>query len=437
MPAGERAASERVKISATVADPVVAKALQLDARLYDAAQKVKVLSTLAWPEAEAAKFLSAWKKGKPKLPDVAQPKHGLGDAVKAFDAIAADCDANDPLHRFLQRTARSYAMAARMLDCAGTREFTDLSAELYGRPADHIGPKGLTNLDAAQHFVKATDEASRARDQRAEGAPLTPEDLQVELQRAMTEFFRDHPVKVVLDASLTAKAAAGADRIRVRADTTFTAMDLPQLVQHEGLVHTLTLKNGRNQPSVKCLGLGAPRTTSTQEGLATLAELITGAIDLSRLRRLALRVLAIHRALHGADFLEVFNFFLESGQSEQESFHSAARVFRGGDVRGGIAFTKDVVYLQGLISAHSFLSKAIQADKPELIHALFAGRLTLGDAVSLEPYFRSGLIVPPLYEPPWVKNRQCLAATLAFSIFTREIELDHVTLTDFGAREGL
>lgn len=436
MPAGERGASERVR-SATTADPVLARALDLDARLVEAAQKVKVLSTLAWPEAEATKFLAGWKRGKPKLPEVEQPKRSLTDAVRAFDAIAADCDAGDPLHRFLQRTARSYAMAARMLDCTGTREFTDLSSELYGRPADHIGPRGLTNLDAAQHFVKATDEAARARDQRAEGAPLSPEFVQLELQRAMTEFFRDHPVKVVLDAGLTAKAAAGADRIRVRADTTFTAMDLPQLVQHEGLVHTLTLKNGRHQPKVRSLGLGAPRTTSTQEGLATLAELITGAIDLSRLRRLALRVLAIHRALSGADFLEVFTFFLESGQSEQESFHSTQRVFRGGDVRGAIVFTKDVVYLQGLISAHSFLSKAIQADKPELIHALFAGRLTLGDVVSLEPYFRSGLIVPPLYEPPWVKNRQCLAATLAFSIFTRGIELDAVTLSDFGAREGL
>ena len=37
-------------------------------------------------------------------------------------------------------------------------------------------------------------------------------------------------------------------------------------------------------------GLGAPRTTRTQEGLATFAEIITGAIDISRLRRIALRV---------------------------------------------------------------------------------------------------------------------------------------------------
>lgn len=415
-------------------DPVLTKALQLDARLVDAARSVKVLSSLAWPEAEATKFLAGWRKGKAKLPDPSLPKARLGEVVKEFEAIAAQADAQDPLHRFLQRTARSYALAARMLGRVGTLEFTELSTELYGRPTDPIGPDGLTSLDAAHHFVKATEELGHAR--LGDDATLTPEQVRADLQRAMDEFFREHPVKVVLDAGLSAKAAASADRIRLRADTTFTAMDLPQLIQHEGLVHTLTLKNGRHQSKLKSLGLGAPRTTATQEGLATLAELITGSIDLSRLRRLALRVLAIHCALHGADFVDVFRLFLDAGQSEQESFHSAQRVFRGGDPKGGVAFTKDVVYLQGLISAHSFLRKAIQEERPTLIHALFAGRLTLGDAVTLEPYFRDGLIAPPLYEPPWVKNRHCLAATLAFSIFTSQIELDRIALEDFGAREA-
>jgi uncharacterized protein (TIGR02421 family) len=416
-------------------DPVLTKALQLDARLVEAAKSVKVLSSLAWPDAEATRFLSGWRKGKAKLPDPATPKVKLGDAIKEFEAIAAQADADDPLHRFLQRTARSYAIAARMLGRAGTKEFTDLSTELYGRPTDPIGPQGVTSLDAAHHFVKATEELGHAQ-LGDEGESLTPEQVQTELQRTMNEFFREHPVKVVLEPGLSATAAASADRIRLRADTTFTAMDLPQLIQHEGLVHTLTLKNGRHQPRVKSLGLGAPRTTATQEGLATLAELITGSIDLARLRRLALRVLAIHCALHGADFVDVFRLFLDAGQSEQESFHSAQRVFRGGDPKGGIAFTKDVVYLQGLIAAHSFLRKAIQEERPTLIHALFAGRLTLGDAVSLENYFRDGVIAPPLYEPPWVKNRHCLAANLAFSIFTSQIELDRIALEDFGAREA-
>ena len=57
--------------------------------------------------------------------------------------------------------------------------------------------------------------------------------------------------------------------------------------------------------------------------------------------------------------MECCGFFLEQGQSELESAHSAARVFRGGDVRGRIAFTKDVVYLCGMVAVHTFLHKAI------------------------------------------------------------------------------
>ena len=46
-------------------------------------------------------------------------------------------------------------------------------------------------------------------------------------------------------------------------------------------------------------------------------------------------------ALDGADFIDLFKFFLVSGQPEIESVRSAQRIFRGGAVKGGIVFTKD------------------------------------------------------------------------------------------------
>ena len=59
---------------------------------------------------------------------------------------------------------------------------------------------------------------------------------------------------------------------------------------------------------LNCLGLGAPRTTRNQEGIAVLAELITNSIDISRLRLIALRVMAVQGALDGADFIDIFRF---------------------------------------------------------------------------------------------------------------------------------
>src|SRR3546814_3952010 len=67
------------------------------------------------------------------------------------------------------------------------------------------------------------------------------------------------------------------------------------------------------------------------------------------MKRVSLRIEAVAMALDGADFVQVFRYFLDAGQDEVESFSSAQRVFRGVPVTGGHAFTKDVVYLRGLV----------------------------------------------------------------------------------------
>ncbi len=216
--------------------------------------------------------------------------------------------------------------------------------------------------------------------------------------------------------------------MRIRDHTCFSALDVAQLIEHEGFVHTATALNGQAQPLLSCMGLSAPRTTLTQEGIATLAELTTRAIDIARLRRLALRTVAIQHALDGADYVDVFRFFLEAGQSEDESALSAMRVFRGGDVRGRVAFTKDVVYLLGLTAVHTFLRKAIAESRPHLVRRLFAGRLALPDVFRLDAAFADGMVVEPRFVPEWASDLQRLAAYLAFSMVIDRIDLGRVEL---------
>lgn len=73
-------------------------------------------------------------------------------------------------------------------------------------------------------------------------------------------------------------------------------------------------------------------------------------MELNRFQRLADRVFAIQMAIEGADFLQVYHYFLERTQgNEDQSFESARRVFRGDIITGGAPFTKDVVYLFGLL----------------------------------------------------------------------------------------
>ena len=131
--------------------------------------------------------------------------------------------------------------------------------------------------------------------------------------------------------------------------------------------------NGKRQPWLRCLGAGAPRTTRTQEGLATFAEIITGAMDINRLRRIALRVLRLEEALAGADFIEVFRAFLAAGQSDVESYRSAVRIFRGGDVRGRVCFTKDGAYLEGLLLVTAFIKRALHENRADTLRLRSAG----------------------------------------------------------------
>ena len=175
---------------------------------------------------------------------------------------------------------------------------------------------------------------------------------------------------------------------------------------------------------LKCLAVGPPRTTKAQEGLATFSELISGTIDLARLKRIALRVLAVDMALAGANFVEVFKFFLEQDQSEQESYRSTARVFRGGFPDKQIVFTKDSVYLDGMIKVHTFFLWAMQSHRVDYLQALFCGRMALEDIPLLVELIKNGDVAPPKFLPPWFRKIHGLGGILAFSLLANDISID-------------
>jgi uncharacterized protein (TIGR02421 family) len=203
-----------------------------------------------------------------------------------------------------------------------------------------------------------------------------------------------------------------------------------QLLEHEAYVHSLTALNGREQPYLKSLGLNSPRITASQEGLAVFAELVTGSIDLGRMNRISQRIIGIDIAMKGADFIDVFRFFMDEGQSDSEAFTSAMRVFRGAPLTGGVAFTKDTVYLHGLLSVHTFLRWVFKQNKLVLAHHLFAGKMTLHDVLAFEPFYESGFIIPPLYLPRWAQRTNALAGYLSFSLFANKIRLDQIERED-------
>lgn len=122
------------------------------------------------------------------------------------------------------------------------------------------------------------------------------------------------------------------------------------LIQHEVGTHVLTYYNGKYQP-LQQLYAGAPGYEDLQEGLAVLAEYLVGGLNRNRLRILAARVIAVRSMLNGADFVETYNLIHKKYEFQPSTaFSLVTRVYASG------GFTKDAVYLKGLVDLLKYLS---------------------------------------------------------------------------------
>ena len=252
---------------------------------------------------------------------------------------------------------------------------------------------------------------------------LDAESFAKALEEKLEPYFgEDAPVVVVSD-EVSAKAAATSKRIRVRSDASFTDRDVEQLLHHEALVHCATGLNGKLQRDFPILGRGHPGTTEIQEGIAVFAEIITGNMDPRRFRRLSGRVMAIQMAIEGADFKEVFDFFKERTDDPEQSYENTRRVFRGGVMSGGAPFTKDMVYLNGLLRVHNFIRTAVKLRRSDLIRVLFVGKLDIEDIPALAQLASQKRIMPPKFMPPWASDLRFLVSYMAYSAFLNQVKM--------------
>ncbi|WP_429000337.1 flavohemoglobin expression-modulating QEGLA motif protein [Stenotrophomonas rhizophila] len=407
-------------------DGEVARHTALDAQLVEAVAGIKLLGLTSWPAALQAPFLASVARGQPALPQVDYPRLDFGDTRRALAAISARCDPDHPIGLYVQRSAHSWDLAAGLLESLGTAAVDRYSVQLFGAPEDPLPGNGPSTREAARHFIQIAQELDHELLAPEEQVPVSATALQLQLQSDLDAFFESRIISVQLDPELISKAAAGPTRIRLRTSARFSAYDRAQLFHHEALVHSLTALNGREQPHLPSLALSSPRVTATQEGLATFAEQITGSIDIERLKRISLRTEAIAMAREGADFIAVFRYFCEAGQNNEESFASAQRVFRGVPPSGGAAFTKDTVYLRGLVSVHTFFRHMLAEDRLQVCRWLFAGKMSLTDAIAFAPLFEEGILRPPRWLPHWVSRANGLAGMLAFSLFANRIRMDQL-----------
>jgi len=400
--------------------------LQAAAVLLRKAEKpVRVLRAVAWGPEVAKAFFDSGAKELPKVtytPLDAAPVH---EGLRAARALI---DGDGPVQAWLLRIADVIGVGADMLAGIGTKEFHRQSVKLYGSPQSDLLNCDVRPLDLARmldYVLGSFHNLEINLDAKTE-ATTTSQELALRMAKILARHFAEAAPKIEIVDHLSSNALAGARYIRIRKDAVFSDRDLAQLVQHEAFVHIATSLNGAAQTAFPILAAGHPGTTRTQEGLAVFAELISGAMDPSRLLRLADRVLAIQMSMDGANFLELYRFFRERTQNDFSAFENARRITRGGLVEGGGPFTKDSVYLEGLVRVHNFLRIAVQETRVDCIRLLFAGKMDIDDMPAITTLAAHGLCTFPRFLPPWARDLRFVLSYIAYSSFLNRMNLERV-----------
>ncbi|WP_017930761.1 flavohemoglobin expression-modulating QEGLA motif protein [Robiginitomaculum antarcticum] len=391
------------------------------AHLYEAAKDLRVLKSVAWPGEVREAFLAA---NGTKMPVVTYPDVDTAPARQHLQDAGVMLDGDAPVMEWLRRIHGVLKTQAEMLDARETRAFYTHSSTLFGTP-QMLMLDGKTQVIELARHIDETLRDLEFENLVLEGADdaLTARQFAAELEPKVAKYFGEDAPNIELSKSLSAKATASSRRIRVRDDAQFTQMDVRQLLQHEALIHTATALNGKTQNHFPILGSSHMGTTQIQEGLAVFAEMIAGTMDPKRFRRLADRVIAIDMAAEGADFIEVYRFFIGQTGDREESFENTRRVFRGGVLTGGAPFTKDLVYLNGLLRVHNFLRSVVSLNRADLIRVLFVGKMDLEDVPAIAELIDNKLIETPRYMPRWAKDLRFVVSYLTYSSFLNRIKL--------------
>jgi len=413
---------------------------ELSDRLIDIQRPIRILDAIKWaPEIRENFFASDCKiqpeinrdyylRNNPLEFDPGKKRLELHDLERE---ISRKLGQLNPISEIMRRICREYDSVVRMLEARGTEDFCLISQDLYGSATDvfHAGDPTLADLGKVM-------ENTLVNLLRHDSMQETPKDIPATqavaiLNERLLSVFPDAGIRVMLNDRMTADAAAGSDYLKIRSDARFNQLDMDILEVHEGWIHLGTTLNGLSQPWCTFLGKGPPSSTTTQECLAVLTEILTLRSSPSRLYRLVNRVRAVTLAEEGANFLEVFDYLRSMNLNSEESYRIAARVFRG-SLPEGRPFTKDLAYMRGFVQTYNFLRLAMNQGKLDSLPMLFCGKIMLEDIATYRVLFEEGVIASPEFIPPHFADLKGLATWMSFSRFISSLNFDQLE-ADYGA----
>ena len=304
-------------------------------------------------------------------------------------ASIQDVDLQELYHDIIE--AQSKQM--EMLSYRGTKRFFYQSLAYFGEPGDE-------EISTANWILGCPD--------HPEKRGLVPTRNAEEVKSEFEDFCRDSGLgcRIDITRNMAAKAmfVPSKNKLRINASAVFTDRETKALAHHEIGIHCLTTLNARSQP-LKVLQTGFPVYTYTQEGLAILAEFLSGYFSVDRLKELALRVVAVRSLVAENSFNETFRMLSEEYEvSENEAYDISLRAYRGGGM------TKDYLYLKGFRELlDCYQSNPRTGD-------LLVGKTAIEKLPLISELIDREILLPPKHVPSVFVNRRPADVILSFIV---------------------
>jgi uncharacterized protein (TIGR02421 family) len=358
----------------------LAPALDIDARLTEIERSLNLLLNVtpvnaaeAWADFERSDFGT--------IPTLRlRPLEFEPDLVRRNLYNLEIENVTDPALHILFRAKRDeIARQITALEDRDTSRFVYGSLQLYGGIAQPLA-------SAAQELLETIP--AQAPSSRSVTAGAFAEAARAEFDRYRAAY-RDFPAHIEVRDDIS-ELMVSFGRLLIPEAAAFRADRIEPLLHHEVGTHVVTYQNGARQP-LTLLTIGLPGYEETQEGLAVLAEYLTGGLDPRRLRVLAARVVAIAKMLDGAGFLEIFESLRADHRIPARTAWSIAiRVVVG----GGSA--KDAIYLRGITRILEALAEGSSLD------ILFVGKFALDHIPLIQDLLDREVLQAPWVRPRWL-----------------------------------
>ena len=279
------------------------------------------------------------------------------------------------IRHLYESVINSYFDKIDLLASLDTPKFLYNSLRYFGRPSK----KDIQNAHYFLHLPEVSGEPKRS-------PSLGVEEAMVSFKKGLERYGFQSKIEKSKRVISQVMVLNAKKTILFRPDAKFTRNQINALVEHEIGVHMVTTMNS-NAQKLHLFNLGLPVNTMTQEGLAILAEYLSGNISMKRLKKLAYRVIVVDMMCSGADFIECFNFLVnDHGLDQDDAFSLVTRIFRGG------GFTKDYLYLSGFVKILRFW----QNDND--LEPLLVGKTSLDFYHTINEMIQREMVQKPIYK---------------------------------------